>query len=231
MISTIHQLSPAPLRTVLALFTHTAPHMVNSRSIRYAVQFRCHRFPASVNGRCFLTPLYHVWSPSLRRHYPPSSVLLNHPTPCAIFAFLPLQLSGILPFQEESTGSPGLPCNHNVKHAMVSDPGEASIFLPIAKMPVLTSTSITVSSFPSRRLRGSIPSTLRLTAYLLAVLRLKSDVAISPPRTRYPVAGQPSGAGYPPAGSHDLARPHNRTVPIIPSPLFHYSSSLVIADE
>ena len=27
-------LSPAPLRTVLALFTHTAPHMVNSQKIR-----------------------------------------------------------------------------------------------------------------------------------------------------------------------------------------------------
>jgi len=29
-------LAPAPLRTVLALFTHTAPHMVNSRSRRTA---------------------------------------------------------------------------------------------------------------------------------------------------------------------------------------------------
>jgi len=92
---------------------------------------------------------------------------------------------------------------------MVSDPGEAGFTLPLAVMPVLTSTSITVSSFPSRQLRGSIPSTFRLTAYLLAVLRLKSDVTTRPPRTRYPVAGQPSGAGFTPAGVHDLARPHN----------------------
>ena len=34
IISTIHQLSLTPLRTVLALFTHTAPHIVNSQKIR-----------------------------------------------------------------------------------------------------------------------------------------------------------------------------------------------------
>ena len=118
-------------------------------------------------------------------------------------------------YSERDTGPPGLPCNHNVRHAMVSDPGEAGFTLPLAVMPVLTSTSITVSSFPSRQLRGSIPSTFRLTAYLLAVLRLKSDVTTRPPRTRYPVAGQPSGAGFTPAGVHDLARPHNKSVPFI----------------
>src|SRR3972149_8040560 len=70
------------------------------------------------------------------------------------------------------TGPPGLPYNHNVKHAMVSDPGEASINLPFALMPMLTSTTLKVLSFSTRHLRGSIPSTFRLTAYLLAVLRL-----------------------------------------------------------
>jgi len=82
---------------------------------------------------------------------------------------------------------------------MVSDPEEAGITLPLAAMPVLTSTPNTVSSFLLRQLRGSIPSTLRLTAYLLAVLRLKSDVTTRPPRTCYPVDGLPSGAGFPPA--------------------------------
>ena len=165
------------------------------------MQFRCHRLSATVNGRCCLAPRYHVWPPSLRRHYPPSSVLLNHPTPYTIFAFLPLQLSGILPdfpSLEGGVGPPGLPCNHCVRHAMVSDPGEASIFLPFASMLVLTSTSLTVLSFSSRRLRGSFPSTLRLTAYLLAVLRLKHVVTTMPPRTRYPVAGLPSGMVFPP---------------------------------
>ena len=61
---------------------------------------------------------------------------------------------------------------------MVSDPEEADIPLPLAAMPVLTSTTITVSSFPTRQLRGSIPSPLRITAYLLAVLRLKLYVTI-----------------------------------------------------
>ena len=108
----------------------------------------------------------------------------------------------------ESTGPPGLPCNHNVRHAMVSDPGEAGITLPLAVFPVLTSTILRASSFPMRQFRGSVPSTFWLTAYLLAVLRLKASVTRDPPMTRYPVAGLPSGAGFPPAELHDLARPH-----------------------
>ena len=106
-----------------------------------------------------------------------------------------------------------MPCNHNVKHAMVSDPEEASISLPVSSMLVLTSGSTTPSSFPSRHLRGSIPSTFWLTAYLLAVLRLKRCVTTAPPRTRYPVDGLPSGAGFSPARLHDLARPHSRIDP------------------
>ena len=57
--------------------------------------------------------------------------------------------------------------------------------------------------------RGSIPSTIRLTACRLAVLRLISGIAPVNPRTHYPVAGLPSGAGIPPAKICDLARPHN----------------------
>ncbi|MBU0908049.1 MAG: hypothetical protein KJ717_00680 [Proteobacteria bacterium] len=95
--------------------------------------------------------------------------------------------------------------------SMVSDPEEASITLPLAAIPVLTSTFITELSFPTRQLRGSIPSTFRLTACLLAVLRLKLYVTIQPPRTCYPVVGQPSGAGFTPA-ELDLARPHNKSV-------------------
>ncbi|MFH2122301.1 MAG: hypothetical protein ABIJ50_02275, partial [Pseudomonadota bacterium] len=45
------------------------------------------------------------------------------------------------------------------------------------------------------------------------ILRLKLYVTIQPPRTCYPVAGLPSGAGITPAGLHDLARPHNKSVP------------------
>lgn len=99
---------------------------------------------------------------------------------------------------------------------MVSDPEEASIALPLAVMLVWTSTILKVSSFPTRQLRGSFPSTSQLTAYLRAVLRLKHDVTLMPPRTRYPVAGLPSGAGFPPAELHDLARPHKHGAPGIP---------------
>ena len=50
---------------------------------RYAMQFRCHRFSAAGRGRCFFTSLDHVLPPFLRRHYPPSSVLRDNPTPYA----------------------------------------------------------------------------------------------------------------------------------------------------
>jgi len=124
-----------------------------------------------------------------------------------------LCVSDILPLREEGAGSPGVPCNQFVRHAMVTDPEEANITLPLTIMSVLTSTSQIVLSFPARHLRGSIPSTLRLTACLLAVLRLKLYVATQPPRTRYPVAGLPSGAGCTPARLRDLPRPHLRHEP------------------
>jgi len=91
---------------------------------------------------------------------------------------------------------------------MVKDPGEAAATLPLTVSPVLTSIHPTMSSFSSRRFRGSFPSSFRLTACLLAVLRLKLYVTAKPPKTRYPVDGLPSGAGFAPAGLHDLARPH-----------------------
>ena len=231
----MHQLAPAPLRTVLALFTHTAPHMVIQRGINEhsplygAVSLP--PVPRFCERSVFPHSAYHVWPPSLQRHYPPSPVLLGHPTPCATFAFLPLRLSGILPLREEGTGSPGLPHNHNVGHAMVSDPEEADITLPIAIISVLTSAPPTASSFPSRHLRGSFPSTLRLTACLLAVLSLKLYVTTQPPRTRYPVAGLPSGAGFAPAGLRDLARPHWSRDPYVIYPLsYRFSMSLKKSD-
>jgi hypothetical protein len=171
--------------------------------------------PSPLCDAVSLPPVPRCWERPVSPHaalpcvapFPPAA-LRGHPTPCTSSAFLPLRLSGILPCRGESAGPPGLPCNPKVKHAMVSDPGEADTPLPLTGMPIATSAPSTASPFPSRRLRGSIPSTLRLTACLLAVLRLKQCVATLPPRTRYPVAGQPSGAGFPPAGLRDLARPH-----------------------
>jgi len=50
--------------------------------------------------------------------------------------------------------------------------------------------SVVLPIFP---FRGSIPSTLRLTACLLAVLRIKPDVTIRSSRTCYPVVGHLPG--------------------------------------
>ncbi|MBU1169226.1 MAG: hypothetical protein KKD44_06650, partial [Proteobacteria bacterium] len=43
--------------------------------------------------------------------------------------------------------------------------------------------------------------------------RLKRCVTTSPPKTRYPVDGLPSGTGFSPARLHDLARPHYSYAP------------------
>ena len=118
------------------------------------------------------------------------------------------RLSGILALKQENRGPPGLPHIRNVRHAMVSDPGEVPLTCH-SPVDMLTSVIITTSSLSTINFRGSIPSTLRLTAYRLAVLRLISGIAPVDPRTRYPVAGQPSGAGFAPAKICDLARPHN----------------------
>ena len=178
--------------------------------LRYAKQFRFHRFSASVNGRCFLTPRYHVWPPSLQRHYPPSPVLRGHPTPCASFAFLPLRLSGILPFREETQGLPGCRVIRLSDMPWSQTPGKRSVLAISGRIRVDFRHLEKCRPSRSRHLRGSFPSTFRLTACLLAVLRLKLYVTIQPPRTRYPVAGQPSGAGFSPARLHDLARPQSR---------------------
>lgn len=149
-----------------------------------------------------------MWFPFLLRHYPLSLVLRNHPTPCTSFAVLPLRLAGILSIAKEGAGSPRLPRNRDVKHATVSDPGEADDYLPGALPSVLASAITKASPSPYTNLRGSIPSTLRLAACLLAVLRLKRVVTNTPPRTCYPVTGLSSGAGTSPARLRDLAWPH-----------------------
>ena len=139
------------------------------------------------------------------------------------------------PCREEGAGSPGLPHNHYVRHAMVSDPEEADITLPLTEISVLTSASQTAWPFPPRHLRGSIPSAFRFTACLLAVLRLKLNVATQPPRTCYPVAGLPSGTGFAPARLRDLARTHLRLDPygdslaVLPPPALHDEQLLLPA--
>ena len=79
-----------------------------------------------------------------------------------IFAVLPLQLLGILLNDSsiEDVGSPRLPYNHNIRHAMLSDPGEADVPLPVTEIPVLTSTISKMSSF-------SISSITRLNHFSL----------------------------------------------------------------
>ncbi len=128
----------------------------------------------------------------------------------SLILILPFSLFGWRAYsflRKADSGSPRLPHNHYVKHATVSDPGEDDGYLPITLPSFSASAFATASPFPFRALRGSIPSTLRLAACLLAVLRMKNAVTSRPPRTCYPVAGLPSGTGVTPARLRNLAWP------------------------
>ena len=100
-------------------------------------------------------------------------------------------------------------------HAMVSDPGARTEqgHLSAAHIDFRLSKSVVhpnVQYFGALSLQpcGLRVRALRLTACMLAVLRLKAKITPRPPRTRYPAAANLTGAGFPPARLHDLARPH-----------------------
>ena len=140
-------LSPAPLRTVLALFTHTAPHMVNSQRSLTWPSLLCDAisFPP-VPRFCERPVLPHAALPCVAS-FPPAALPAFIGTTklsdslCLICLPPSSVVRHTLDCSERGTGSPGLPCNPDVRHAMVSDPGEAAINLPLALMSVLTSTS------------------------------------------------------------------------------------------
>lgn len=106
--------------------------------LRYAFQFRFHTFFVTGHNVCFSsTPLLSCL-PFLGQHYPPSSVLRRHPTPCqacVFLALLSLVQHTLFPLRDPAR-SPGLLSIPNIQHAMLSDPGEAGKRLPIALTPV-----------------------------------------------------------------------------------------------
>jgi hypothetical protein len=94
-IQSIFSIRPAPLRTVLALLTHTAPHQYIHLKISKITFNICCNFVSTLSlllwtFRVSLTTVVPMWCPFLQRHYPPSQVLRHHPTPWYPFAFLPL---------------------------------------------------------------------------------------------------------------------------------------------
>ena len=156
-------MAPAPPRTVLALFTHTAPHEYTSRFSEKVYHYAGARqweflkkeiklFP--VHTPTFSSPVQsamrcnfvatislflgiddvssqHCYScdvlsssgiTRLHRYYD----AIRLPLPRLPF-YLYYRLSDILAFQQESRGPPGLPHIRNVRHAMVSDPGEVPL--------------------------------------------------------------------------------------------------------
>jgi hypothetical protein len=70
------------------------------------------------------------------------------------------------PFPEENTGPPGLPRNPDVRHAMVTDPGEVNTPLPLTVVSILTSVTKYCVVLPDASFTGLNP--FNLSAYGLS---------------------------------------------------------------
>jgi hypothetical protein len=141
-----------------------------------------------------------MWHPFLQQHYPPSSVLRCHPTPPASFAFLPL-LSVVrhthITARKQRASRVAVHSQCQTCHGLRPRGGKPFLAINVTVHVDFRNCDGVVP--PSFFFRGSIPSTIRLTACLLAVLRLIAGVTPVDPRTRYPVDSHPSGAGFTPA--------------------------------
>ena len=192
-ISTIRQLSAAPLRTVLALLTHTAPHMCHSRAV-FGRAMRCNFVSTNSPRLCAGGVSSHrstlcclLSSGGVTRH------LRYYETirlPMLVSSASPVTVVGTLSHLGREHGVSRV-ATLSLCHACHGlRPRGADTAKPISAAPVLASAALSASPFPIVfTFRGSIPSAFRLTAYMLAVLRLRLGITPRPPRTRYPAAG------------------------------------------
>lgn len=107
--------------------------------------------------------------PSLHGHYSVSSVLCSNPTPYGIgFPNFIIACTILLSLSKERIGSPKLTVFYRCIACDVLRPRGANYFLHIEIVDFAFRTSKHVSP-PVLLFRGSISSTLRLTAYYLTV--------------------------------------------------------------
>jgi len=156
-ISTIHQLAPAPHRSVRAVFPHPALQTGSHRSrvdptvnltFGSCLAISDSRFSFVDNSLLALCPLivspprYTCLStPSLRWHYPASQVQWVDPTTYAPSPGLVSSASGTPPlfFKEEGIGPPRFLTRSFGQHAMDYDPGGVSAISPITMTSLLPS--------------------------------------------------------------------------------------------
>ncbi len=129
---------PAPLQNrACAIYAHGSSDG-HSLPLYGAVPFPS--FPASVCGRCFLAPLVHLSTPSLRQHYPLSSVLWVDPTPCHLFALPPfVRLSGHTPVSGRSRRVSRVTCQSLCRTCHGLRPRRRVCILALAVAALLTS--------------------------------------------------------------------------------------------
>ncbi len=99
----------------------------NQNHLHYLLQFCFHDISVTVNSSCFLynsrtdvVPFPPAALPAFTGTTAPSDSLI----PVCLSPFI-IRLSGILASMQKVPGPPGFLCVHYVRHAMLSDPGEA----------------------------------------------------------------------------------------------------------
>ena len=186
---------------MLALFTHTALRV----GFPYGYALQLWFFPPSplsaLGISLLCAPTRRLLSSSgitrLHRYYEAIRLPMADSAPPCLGLVITLFPPGKRPW-----GLPG--CRvFGVMHAMVTDPGallgtgRGALRAPVLSFRVDFRYYDSVVLSQPDQFRGSIPSTFRLTAYMLAVLRLKSRITPVPPRTGYPAAAQPYRGGIP----------------------------------
>ena len=192
-ISTIPRLSAAPHRTVLALLMHTAPHMflhAPSCALCDAISF-----PPVLRGWA-RTAFLRIARPCVAS-FPPAALpaffgtTRQSDSPCPLVPPLLLRLLEPSPIHGREHGVSRVSALSSCHACHGLRPRGADRAKPLAARSVLTSGLCDpVVLSPLLRFRGSVPSAFRLTACVLAVLRLRLGITPRAPRTRYPAAGQ-----------------------------------------
>ena len=115
--------------------------------------------------------------------------------------------SNLLALLARPAGSPGLPSNPGIQHAIVSDPGEAVQHLPRA-LYCVDFRQLKNVILPISLISRLNPFNFRLRPAVLIPLCLTFGIIPAGPGFSIRWLACLAGAGIPPAGLHDLARPH-----------------------
>src|SRR5207244_12725370 len=129
-------------------------------------------------------------TPSLQRHYPPSSVLLVDPTPCRLFALPPfVRLSGHTPVSRRRRRVSRVTCQSLCHSCHGLRPRRRVCSLAFAVAALLTSVVSKTSSSSISHISGLYPFNLSACGLCACLPTLKVGDYSPSSKAGYPVAG------------------------------------------